>query len=150
MRHVVLSDLLLTGKIYISFADIRDASKAYDMIQSIRQDWNVQHITTGQLSAQGQLEGLICPSESSYEGQVVVKADYSGHGLFHVGDIGSLIKELLANYGEVMAYSTNHATPPVVTYRAEFYSTIAADNALAHLNGFKLAVRVSTRQYAGN
>ena len=140
---MVLSDLLLTGRIYISFADLRDANKAYTMVQSVRHDWNVQHIAIGQINIKGQLEGLTCSSGSPYEGQVVIRVDYSGHGLFNVGDIGSLVKELLGNYGEIMAYSTNHATPPVVSYRAEFYSAIAADNALAHLNGFKLAVRVS-------
>ena len=92
---------------------------------------------------QGLPGGSICPSELAYEGQVVVKAEYSGHGLFHVGDISSLIRDLLANYGEIMAYSTNHAIAPIVTYRAEFYNTIAADNALTHLNGFKFAVRIS-------
>ncbi len=142
---MVLSELLLSGKIYVSFADIRDASKASEKIQSVRQDWNIQQIAATYVNKQDQLEDLNCPPEFAFEGQVVVRAEYSGRGLLHVGDVGSLIKDLLANYGKIMAYRTCHATPPSVAYRAEFYNTIAADNALAHLNGFKLAVRILSR-----
>lgn len=140
LRRVALSELLPTGTVYASFADIRDAGKAYDKIQSVRQGWNVQHIATPPINTHGQPEDLTCFPGSAYEGQIVVKADYPGPGLFQIGDIGSLVKDLLANYGDIMAYSTDHATSPFVTYRAEFYNTIAADNALAYLNGFKLGV----------
>ncbi len=142
LKRVVLSELLLSGTVYVSFADIRDAGKAYDKIQSARQDWKVQHIATTQISTQGQPQGLMYPPGSAYESQVVVKAEYTGHEDFRAGEIGSLIKDLLANYGDIMAYSTDRSTTSSLTYRAEFYNTIAADNALAYLNGFKLAVRI--------
>ena len=138
---MVISELRLHGIIYISFADIRDTGKAYDKIQLARRDWNVRQIRATHINNQGQPEGLIYPG-SAYDGQVAVKAECSGHGPLHARDIASLIKDLLANYGDIMAYRTIRATTTDVTCRAEFYNTIAADNALAHLNGFKLAVRI--------
>ncbi len=142
LRRVVLSELLPTGTIYASFADIRDAGKAYDKIQSVRQDWNVQHIVNTLVNTQDQPEDLTCLPGSIHDGQIVVKVDHFGPEFFRVGDIGSLVKDLLANYGDIKAYSTDQGTSPFVTYRAEFYNTIAADNALAYLNGFKLAVHI--------
>ena len=105
----------------------------------------MQKILATHIRTQGQLKGLIYPG-SAYDGQVIVKTGCDKQGSFHVRDIGSLIKDLLANYGDIMAYSTMWSNTADVTCRAEFFNTIAADNALAHLNGFKLAVCVQSMQ----
>lgn len=80
---------------------------------------------------------------SVYEGQVVVKAEHAGpRERFDVRSIGHLIKEILENYGDIMAFELNLAEPPVVAVRAEFFDTGSADSALVHLDGFKIGVRV--------
>lgn len=60
--------------------------------------------------------------------------------LFDPPTITRLIIDLLGNYGDVMAYEPGSMCPPTIVYRAEYYDTRAADRAIAHLNGFKIAV----------
>ena len=80
-------------------------------------------------------------SVSAYEGQVIVKAEYTGkQERFDLLSISCLMKEILENYGEVMAFELSLVERPVVAVRAEFFDTSSADNALVHLNGFKIAV----------
>ena len=127
------------GRIYVNFADIRDTTKAYVKIRSVRATWDIQYLAAkhfaSKLRPERFMHTLMC------EGQVVVKADFSGpRQRFDSGTIGHLIKELLENYGEVMAYESGIAELPMVAFRAEYYDAVAAEKAVAALDGFRIGV----------
>lgn len=141
MKHLVLRDLDPIGSIFVNFTDIRDAQKAYAKVQSVHGDWSVQYIVGTKPGIKNQQESLKYAPLSVYAGQVVIKTDYTGpNQRFGPGTVGHLVKELLENYGELMAFETSMKNLPIATYRAEFYDTAATDSALAYLNGFRIGV----------
>lgn len=130
---------MTSGTLYVNFTDIRDTTKAYVKIRSVREAWNVQYLGAKQFASKLRPERflytLLC------EGQVVVKADFCGpHQRFDCGTIGHLVKELLGNYGEVMAYESGMAEPPLAAFRAEYYDVVATAKAVAALDGFRIGV----------
>ena len=137
----MLSELASAGIFYLKFSDIRDADKAYAKVESIREKWNAQHIGAKQFAVKHQPECLKYLPISMFEGQILVTAHFAGpRQRFDAGSIGHLIKELLENYGDVMAYEVGIVRAPTATYRAEYYNATVVDNALANLNGFKIGV----------
>lgn len=104
-------------------------------------DWKIQYIAATKWVLQNRSDDSNYVPLSLYEGQVIVKADFSGpRQQFNARSIGHLIKELLENYGEIMGYDAGFMKPPTATYRAEFFNSVATDSALAYLNGFKIGV----------
>ena len=142
LKHLLVNDLVTSGTIYVNFTDIRDTTKAYVKIRSARATWSVQYLAAKQfvskLRPERFLYTLLC------EGQVIVKADFSGpRQRFDGGTISHLLKELLENYGEVMAYESGMAEPPLAAFRAEYYDVIATEKAVAALDGFRIGVSSS-------
>ncbi|SLM35773.1 meiosis protein mei2 [Lasallia pustulata] len=137
LKHLLVDDLVTSGTIYVNFTDIRDTTKAYVKIRSVRATWNAQYLPAklfaSKLRPDRFLYTLLC------EGQVIVKADFSGpRQRFDSGTIGHLVKELLENYGEVMAYESGMAEPPLAAFRAEYYDVVATEKAVAALDGFRI------------
>ena len=109
-------------------------------MQTVRSDWKVSWIGTPQYFAT-QTPGQILPA-LAYDGQIVVKADYAGPAShFNANSIGIFVKEVLENYGEIMAIEAIQVASPSAMYRAEYYNSAAVSNALGALQGFKIAVR---------
>ncbi|KAL9044105.1 MAG: hypothetical protein Q9214_002734 [Letrouitia sp. 1 TL-2023] len=140
LRQLSLGNLSRNGTVFVTFDDLRDSCKALSNVRNVRRDWNVQYLRNlpnGQEltnHTSGQLHG------SLGDGEVVVKADFLGPSqLFDAPNISRLIMDLLGNYGDIMAYEPGSMCPPTMVYRAEYYDTRAADRAIAHLNGFKIA-----------
>lgn len=106
-----------------------------------RGNWLVQYLPVPSYAIdaqQGSSRGL---SATPFEGQLVVRAAFSGPAIyFDIDTVGRLILDLLNNYGRIMAYEAVVTMHPVVAYRAEFYDTKDADHAMVHLNGFRIAV----------
>ena len=76
-----------------------------------------------------------------FEAQVLVKAYYGGPiEQFNVNGIGVVVKELLENYGEVMAMDTVEGPLPTASFRVEFYSSNTLHAVIDALRGFKIAV----------
>lgn len=141
LRDLILVDLIAAGRIYLNLTDIRDAHKAYAKVKSHRKDWNVQYVSGTKSLTKQQPESSVYMPIPMYEGQVIVRADFSGpRQQFNASCIGHLIRELLENYGEIMGYEACLSKHPTATCRAEFYNTTATDSALSYLNGFKIGV----------
>lgn len=144
MKHLGVNELALTGTIYVSFSDIRDALSAYTKVQTLRGDWAVSCIGTAQYFMRehpGQeLPALV------HEGQVSIKADYGGPAThFNANSIGIIVKEVLENYGEIMAMEGSLVASPSAMYRAEYYDSSSVTGAFNALQGFKIAVRLTSR-----
>ncbi|KAL8791431.1 MAG: hypothetical protein Q9213_000047 [Squamulea squamosa] len=139
-RHLVLKNLAVTGTVYASFTDVRDAIEAVRGLRGFGWNWLVQFLSVPEPpmdSNQGDSKGMMTPK---YEGQLIVKAEFSGPVTFFNADtVGRLILDLLNNYGSVMAHKVISTMHPVVAYRAEFFDVKDADHAIIHLNGFRIA-----------
>lgn len=76
-----------------------------------------------------------------YEGQVLVTADHGGpDGLFDPNRVGIVVKEVLDNFGSIMAMETTTMTTQSATYRAEFCDSTSVNDVLTHLQDFRIAV----------
>ena len=70
-----------------------------------------------------------------------MKALYGGPiEQFDSNGIGVVVKELLENYGEVMAMDTVEDPLPIASFRVEFYNINTTQAVLYALQGFKIAV----------
>lgn len=138
---MVLEDLSLTGTIYVSFADIREAIEVVRALRGQGRDWLVEFLSVRKPQIDYEHDdwkGMLAPK---YEGQVLVKAEISTPAFqFNTDTVGRLILDLLSNYGSVMAYDAINTVYPVVAYRAEFFDVRNGDHAIVHLNGFRIAV----------
>ncbi|KAL8873167.1 MAG: hypothetical protein Q9174_001319 [Haloplaca sp. 1 TL-2023] len=136
-----LEGLLGTGTIYASFTDVRDAIELVSFLRSFRGNWLTQYLPVPSYAISTQPEGSRSFSAAPFEGQLVVRAEFSGPDIYFDKDtVGRLILDLLNNYGGIMAFEAVIIVHPVVAYRAEFYDIKDADHAMAHLNGFRIAV----------
>ena len=143
---MVLENLPVTGTIYVSFADLRDAIEAVRALRGLGWDLLVQYLSVPEPPIDSEQEDWKSFSAPKYEGQLLVKAEFSGPAVyFNTDTVGRLILDLLNNYGSVMAYKAISTMHPVVAYRAEFFDVKDADHAIVHLNGFRIAVRKPTR-----
>ncbi|KAL8828891.1 MAG: hypothetical protein Q9170_006408 [Blastenia crenularia] len=140
-KDLVLENLSLSGTAYASFTDIRDAIQAMAALQGLRNDWAVQYVPTPLHRPYSKDHQHSSSWSSEYEGQILVKAEFSGPPIyFDLDTVSRLILDLLHNYGSMMAYDAVITVHPVVAYRAEFFDTKDADHAIAHLNGFRIAL----------
>ena len=131
----------VTGTIYVSFTDIRDAREAEAAIHELRKDWLIEYIPVPPNSLQHHTDYCSTSVASKYEGQLLVRAEFSGPAIyFDLDTVSRLILDLLNNYGSIMAYDAVITIHPIVAYRAEFFDTKDADYAIAHLDGFRIAV----------
>ncbi|KAL8694505.1 MAG: hypothetical protein Q9218_000835 [Villophora microphyllina] len=131
----------LSRSLMISQIDRRTpASDLEGLICNFRGQWLAQYLPVPSYAIDSQHGRLNNLSASQFEGQLVVKAEFSGPVIyFNTDTVGRLILDLLNNYGGIVAYEAVLNMHPVVAYRAEFYDIKDADHAMIHLNGFRIA-----------
>ena len=137
MKNLGTNELLLTGSIYVSFGDIRESIQAYAKVKDMRPTWSIDFIGTPKYFTKQNMPtpGIV------FEAQLLIKADYGGPPeQFCPNGIGIVIKELLENFGEVMAMALVQDTAPLASYRVEFYNAATTTPVLSNLQGFKIAV----------
>ncbi|KAL8928030.1 MAG: hypothetical protein Q9208_002105 [Pyrenodesmia sp. 3 TL-2023] len=139
-KDLVFEHLSLSGTVYASFTDIRDALNAVASLKRLRGDWLVQYLPLPSRGLHSREAYGMNSIASKYEGQLLVKAYFSGPStFFDLDTVSRLILDLLNNYGGLKAYYAIITVYPVVAYRAEFSDTKDAEHAIAHLNGFRIA-----------
>ena len=137
MKHLGINEVVLTGSVYVSFGDIREAITAYTKVQEVRRGWTVDFIATTKYFARQNIP----PPAIVFEAQILVKADYGGPvAQFNSNGIGVVVKELLENYGDVMAMEAVEGPLPIAKYRVEFHNSNTVNAVLYALQGFKIAV----------
>lgn len=137
MKHLGINEVVLTGSVYVSFGDIRDSLSAYKKVTEFRSGWRVEFIATVEYFARQH----IAPPAIVFEAQVLVKAFYGGPiEQFDSNGIGVVVRELLENYGGVMAMDTVEGPPPIASFRVEFHNSNTTHAVLYALQGFKIAV----------
>ena len=142
----MFSELAVTGLFYVRFGDIGDSDKAYSTIKAYRREWDVRYIFPQQFALKSRPEKFRSSPVSNYEGQVLVKAEYTGYPKnFDAVAIGHLVREAIEEVGCIVAFESCMVKAMVATYRAEYSSVNTTENALSRLNGLGLAVRFSSR-----
>ena len=137
----MLDKLPVTGTIYVNFKDVRDAMEVVRSLHGLGRDLVLEYLAVPRLSANSENDDWNERLAPKYEGQLLVKAEFSGPAVyFNTDTVERLILDLLNNYGTVMAYETVSTDYPVVAYRAEFFDAENAGHAIVHLNGFRIAV----------
>ena len=140
MKHLGINEVVLTGSVYVSFGDIRDSLRAYEKINAVRTGWKVDFIATTKYFARQNM----APPAIVFEAQIFVKAVYGGPiAQFSSNGIGIVVKELLENYGDVMAMDVVDGPLPIASYRVEFSNSNTTHAVLHALQGFKIAVCTS-------
>ena len=143
MVAIVSSELAINGTIYAKFADIHDADKVFSTIQHGDVPWSVKHIAPKYFALKHHPESLRLAPVSMYEGQVLVVVSQSTMPQrLDVGNLGSLVKEVLEHCGELMTFSFDRAEACKAVFRAEYCNINCADNALLYVEGVKLAVKM--------
>lgn len=139
---VAITDLANKGIVDVKFTDIRDAQRAVGILPQFQPQWTVHFINSKEFMRSFRPRKIT--STSDFEGQVMVTAHCSSpKEAFNSESIAIIVKDLLQEYGDIMAYDTFIASFPTVVIRAEYFDTAAADNA-AELNGFDAWVGLST------
>ena len=137
MKNLGINEVVLTGSVYVSFGDIRDSLSAYEKFSEARSGWTVEFIATVYYFTRQNL----APPAIVFEAQVLVQAIYGGPiQQFSSNGIGVVVKELLENYGEVMAMDTVEWPLPIASFRVEFHNSNTTHAVLFALQGFKIAV----------
>ncbi|KAL9031920.1 MAG: hypothetical protein Q9196_000116 [Gyalolechia fulgens] len=114
-KDLVLENLSLTGTVYISFTDIRDAIEAVTALREVRKDWLVQYLPIPSHGPYYRADRGSSLLASKYEGQLCVKAEFSGPSkYFNLDTVSRLILDLLNNYGDIMAYDALITIRPVL------------------------------------
>ena len=139
----MFAELAVTGQFYVRYADIRDSDKAYSTIKAHRNEWDVQYISPKHFASKFHPETFRFSPLSKYEGQVLVKAEYSGMPQsFDAVATGNLVKEALESYGCIIAFRMGRVKDSVAAYRAEYSNVNTIRNALSHLNGSSFGVSI--------
>ena len=142
----MFSELAVTGLFYVRFGDIGDTDKAYSTIKAYRREWDVRYILPEQFALKSRPEKFRSSPVSNYEGQVLVKAEYTGPPQhFDAVAIGHRVKEAIENFGCIVAFESFRVKAMVATYRAEYSSVNTTENAFSRLSGSGFAVRFSSR-----
>ncbi|MCJ1337092.1 hypothetical protein MMC09_002371 [Bachmanniomyces sp. S44760] len=148
LKQLLYIDLASAGIIYVGFADLRDANKAYSTILSTNGTWRARFISAQEYASKQRPEDDL--PVALHEGRVVVIATYTGPPhRFDAACIGHLVKELLENYGDLVRYDVIHISPPNVTLCAEYFSSASARLAVSSLDAFKIAACILTIYHNG-
>ena len=136
--HLLVGDL---DKVYLKFADIRDAEKAITWVKTLSHKWSAQYVSPIEFTLRTEPSSLKASPASTYEGQVVMLATFAQSPKpIDVDATGKLISELAGDYGNVMAFEVRPGKSLEVAYHMEFCDLRATEKALADLNELKFDV----------
>ncbi len=136
--HLLVGDL---DKVYLKFADIRDAEKAITWVNALGYKWSAQYILPTKFALKAEPETLKHCPVSAYEGQVVMIATFARSPKnIDVDATGKFISELVSDYGNVMAFEVCPGKMLEVSYHMEFCDLRATEKALTDLNELKFDV----------
>ncbi|KAL6719576.1 hypothetical protein ACLMJK_001496 [Lecanora helva] len=133
--HLFIAKL---DKVYLKFADIRDAEKAITLANTLHRKWKARFLLVTEFASEASTEHQSSTRVSVHEGQVVVTATFAQTPKhIDVDATGKFISELVSGYGNVMAFEVRPGQLLEVSYHMEFCDLRAAGKALGDLNELK-------------
>ena len=138
---LITSGVASEGVVYLRFADLRDAVRAFAAAQSNTTKLAVQYITPMHFANKHQTRSFCQTPISSYEGQLIVFLTFVGHTEQYESDRVILsAKEALGCYGDVMILRDLHSDLADLVLRVEFYNIHAAATVFTHKDSLKIPV----------
>ena len=137
-----IARLASDGCAYLSFTDIRDAVKAFELLRATYPRAVVHYLKRRTFLAKGD-GGLDVSKISDYEGHVVVQAsfDHLSRKLPSAMEFFQLVKDEMSNYGMIKVHcSPPSSVPHVKNYYFEYFDSRCALQAITALNNSKLRV----------
>ena len=137
MIGLFTEDLLTRGIVYVRFADIRDADKAY----SDALPGHARHMNPSDLSSSQHFSGPVYQTAAAHEGQLIVRLTYLGHAQhFNDESLKRAALQILEKAGEIMAIKVVVLEIPRLTLQVEFFSIKAVDELVRCKSGVKIPV----------
>ena len=142
--HLLVGEL---NKVYLKFADIRDAEKAITWVNTLSHKWSAQYIQPTEFALKAVTESSMHIPVLLYEGQVDMKATFAQCPKpIDVDATGKFISELVSDYGNVMAFEVRPGKAMEVSYHMEFCDIRASEKALADLKELRFDVSLTPTQ----
>lgn len=140
IKGPVLTELASMGKVYVSFADIRDAKNAVEKVHMLRPEWRIFPLTARELVRHS--DPSLLSKTSDFEGQLLVAVYYDSrdHGLNQT-IVAHSLESLALTFGDVKSFNrlpTGQAN--IIEFHVEFFNTRDAENATTSLNGARVDV----------
>ena len=135
LKGPALNELTSTGKVYVAFADSREAKKATDKIRRLRPQWHVVPLTARDFVEH--TEPSLVSQTSNFEGHlsVVVYYDSRNPSLNH-STVSHSLEAIARTFGDMKSFATLPSGQDNVSeFHVEFYNTRDAENAMSTLNG---------------
>ncbi|GFG18843.1 meiosis protein MEI2 [Aspergillus udagawae] len=135
LRGPVLNELSSLGKVYVAFADSREAKKAIEKVRLLRPEWRVFPLTAKEYVQHS--EPSLLQQTSDYEGHLLVSVYYdSRNPTFNSHTVARSLQTLATTFGDLKAFDLlPRGQDNVSEFHLEFYNTRDADNAMVTLNG---------------
>lgn len=135
LKGPAVGELTSMGKVYVAFADSREARKATDKIRRLRPQWHVVPLTARDFVEQ--TEPSLLAQTSNFEGHlnVVVYYDSRNPSLNH-STVSHSLEAIARTFGDMKSFMTlPNGQDNVSEFHLEFYNTRDAENAMGTLNG---------------
>ncbi|KAG2417185.1 hypothetical protein HFD88_008403 [Aspergillus terreus] len=135
LKGPLLTELSSMGKVYVAFADSREAKRAMEKVHLLRPEWRVFPLTAKEYVQHS--DASLVPKTSDYEGQLFVTIYYDSRnpGLNQHSATRSL-DAIASTFGDVKDLSAlPTAQENVSEFHVEFFNTRDAENFLTTLNG---------------
>lgn len=135
LKGPVLNELSSLGKVYVAFADSREAKKAIEKVRLLRPEWRIFPLTAKEYVQHS--EPSLLHQTSDYEGHLLVSMYYdSRNPTFNSHTVARSLQTLATTFGDLKAFDLlPRGQDNVSEFHLEFYNTRDADNAMVTLNG---------------
>lgn len=149
LKGPLLTELSSMGKVYVAFADSREAKRAMEKVHLLRPEWRVFPLTAKEYVQHS--DASLVPKTSDYEGQLFVTMYYDSRnpGLNQHSATRSL-DAIASTFGDVKDLSAlPTAQENVSEFHVEFFNTRDAENFLTTLNGTTVDVSLKMKLLRG-
>ncbi|OXN05344.1 hypothetical protein CDV58_04396 [Aspergillus fumigatus] len=135
LKGPVLNELSSLSKVYVAFADSREAKKAIEKVRLLRPEWRIFPLTAKEYVQHS--EPSLLHQTSDYEGHLLVSMYYdSRNPTFNSHTVARSLQTLATTFGDLKAFDLlPRGQDNVSEFHLEFYNTRDADNAMVTLNG---------------
>ncbi|KAE8348483.1 meiosis protein MEI2 [Aspergillus coremiiformis] len=135
LKGPVLTELGSMGKVYVSFADSREAKKAIEKVQLLRPEWRVFPLTAREYVQH--TESSLPTNISDYEGQLLVSVYYdSRNPTLNHHTVARSLESLVTTFGDMKAFTPLPTGQENISeFHLEFFNTRDAENVMTTLNG---------------
>ncbi|KAF9892202.1 hypothetical protein FE257_002608 [Aspergillus nanangensis] len=135
LKGPILTELSSTGKIYIAFADSREAKRAMEKVQLLRPEWRVFPLTAKEYAQHSEISVL--SETSNYEGQLVVTVYYdSRNPNLNQRSAAQSLEAVALTFGDIKAFTVLPIGQDNISeFHIEFFNIRDAENFMTTLNG---------------